>query len=346
VVRYLRTIRTSDFEYPLPPELIAQEPLPERDASRLLWLDRSSATLQHRAFRDLPELLRPGDLLVLNDTRVLPARLVGTRVGGGAAEVLLLREVGAGEWECLVRPGARLKPGARVEFGASLRGEVLKTGANGVRHIAFQSALPLAEAFRRAGRPPLPPYIRKPLRDAERYQTIHARITGSAAAPTAGLHFTPAVMAALRARAIRMAYVTLHVGLDTFRPVEVDDPAAHPIHREWSAIPEETANAVAAARAARGRIVAAGTTVVRSLESRAEEGGTVQAGEGWTDLFIRPGYHFRAVDAMLTNFHLPRSTLLMLVAAFAGLEMIRGAYAEATAERYRFYSFGDAMLIT
>ncbi len=283
---------------------------------------------------------------MLNDTRVLPARLLGTRAGGGPAEVLLLREIGAGEWECLVKPARRLRPGTGIRFGEWLQGEVLKTGADGVRQVAFQSTLPLAEAFQRTGEAPLPPYIRKPLQDAERYQTIYARIEGSAAAPTAGLHFTAAVLDALRAREIRIAWITLHVGLDTFRPVEVEDPARHPIHREWCAVPEETAEAIAATRQAGGRIVAGGTTVVRTLESNAAEAGRAQAGERWTDLFIRPGYHFRAVDALLTNFHLPRSTLLMLVAAFAGLETIRRAYAEAMAERYRFYSFGDAMLIT
>ncbi len=283
---------------------------------------------------------------MLNDTRVLPARLLGTRAGGGPAEVLLLREIGAGEWECLVKPARRLRPGTGIRFGGWLQGEVLKTGADGVRQVAFQSTLPLAEAFQRTGEAPLPPYIRKPLQDAERYQTIYARIEGSAAAPTAGLHFTAAVLDALRAREIRIAWITLHVGLDTFRPVEVEDPARHPIHREWCAVPEETAEAIAATRQAGGRIVAGGTTVVRTLESNAAEAGRAQAGERWTDLFIRPGYHFRAVDALLTNFHLPRSTLLMLVAAFAGLETIRRAYAEAMAERYRFYSFGDAMLIT
>jgi S-adenosylmethionine:tRNA ribosyltransferase-isomerase len=326
--------------------LIAQEPLPERDASRLLWLDRSTGAVEHRRFRELPELLQPGDLLVLNDSRVLPARLLGAQHGGGKAEILLLRPLGPVEWECLVRPGRRLQAGAKVAFGELLEAEIQDGGADGLRRVAFRSALPLDQAFHQIGQPPVPPYIRRPLRDGTRYQTVYARREGSAAAPTAGLHFTPALLERLPQGGVALAWITLHIGLDTFRPVLEEDPNAHPIHREWCAVPAATALAVAQARDHGGRIVAGGTTIARTLESSVDEDGRLTAGGRWTDLFIRPGYQFRAVDALLTNFHLPRSTLLMLVAAFAGLETVRRAYAAAVTARYRFYSFGDAMLIT
>lgn len=292
-------------------------------------------------------MLSPGDVLVLNDTRVLPARLLGRRPDGRQAEVLLLRpSTTEREWECLVRPGRRLKLGTRVEFdGGALQAEVGAESGGGVRLVTFLSTAPLAEAFRQVGEVPVPPYIRRTLTDPERYQTVYARLEGSAAAPTAGLHFTPALLHALRRREIGLAWITLHIGLDTFRPVETDDPSAHPIHREWCAVPVRTARAIAEARANHKRVVAGGTTVVRTLEASTDAAGIVKAGKRWTDLFVRPGYRFRAVDALLTNFHLPRSTLLMLVAAFAGLPLVKRAYAEALAAGYRFYSFGDAMLI-
>jgi S-adenosylmethionine:tRNA ribosyltransferase-isomerase len=292
-------------------------------------------------------MLDPGDVLVLNDTRVLPARLLGRRPDGRPAEVLLLRpSTTEREWECLVRPGRRLKSGTRIAFdGGVLQAEVGAASAGGVRRVTFRSTAPLALAFRQVGEAPVPPYIRQPPTDPERYQTVYARVEGSAAAPTAGLHFTPALLEALGQREIGLAWITLHIGLDTFRPVETEDPSAHPIHREWCAVPLRTAAAIARARAHHKKVVAGGTTVVRTLEASTDAAGVVQAGQRWTDLFVRPGYRFRAVDALLTNFHLPRSTLLMLVAAFAGLPLVKGAYAEAVAAGYRFYSFGDAMLI-
>ncbi len=292
-------------------------------------------------------MLSPGDLLVLNDTRVLPARLLGRRPDGRAAELLLLRPTTAErEWECLVRPGRRLQPGTRIEFDSGvLAADVGPETQSGTRRVAFHSTVPLADAFRQIGRAPVPPYIRRPPADAERYQTVYARVEGSAAAPTAGLHFTPALLRVLEKHGVGLAWITLHIGLDTFRPVETDDPSAHAIHREWCAVSQETAGAIADARANHRRVVAGGTTVVRTLEASGDTAGIVQAGERWTDLFVRPGYRFRAVDALLTNFHLPRSTLLMMVAALAGLPLVKRAYAEAITAGYRFYSFGDAMLI-
>ncbi len=324
--------------------------MPERDASRLLCLSRTSGTITHRRFRDLPSLLVSGDLLVLNDTRVLPGRLVGRRPGGAPAEVLLLRprrEPDEQEWECLVRPGRRLKAGTEITFaGGVLSAEVRGGTEDGIVRVAFHSAVPLAEAFRRVGQAPVPPYIRKLLKEAERYQTVYARAEGSAAAPTAGLHFTHALLEALPTHGIAVAWITLHIGLDTFRRVESEEIEGHPMHREWCTVPEATAQAIATTRARGGRIVAGGTTVVRTLEASVGPAGEVSVGERWTDLFVRPGHRFLVIDALLTNFHLPRSTLLMLVAAFAGLERVRRAYTEAIAARYRFYSFGDAMLVT
>jgi S-adenosylmethionine:tRNA ribosyltransferase-isomerase len=337
-------VRTADFDYELPPELIAQHPPAQRDAARMLVLD--STGLAHRAVRDLPEYLDTGDVLVLNDSRVLPARLIGRRRDGGEAEVLLLRPLpeGAHRWEALIRPARRLEAGSRVHFEDSTLavsiegrdGETATVQLNGV-------ADPLAEV-RRIGQMPTPPYIKERLQDRERYQTVFARAEGSAAAPTAGLHFTPELLSALRNRGVAIAFVTLHIGLDTFRPVRVEDPAEHRIHREWYRIDDDSARATNEARRLGKRVVAVGTTSVRVLESAAIDDG-VAAGEGWTGLFILPGYRFRVVDAMLTNFHLPKSTLLMLVSAFAGRERILAAYAQAIERRYRFYSFGDCMLI-
>src|ERR1700674_1620517 len=338
-------MRTADFDYELPAELIAQHPPAERDEARMLLLDPPGRRT-HRTIRDLPEYLDAGDVLVLNDSRVLPARLIGRRRDGREAEVLLLRPLpeGTHRWEALIRPARRLEPGSQVRFESSALavsveardGETATVRLNGV-------ADPLGEV-RRIGQMPTPPYIKERLRDRDRYQTVYARTEGSAAAPTAGLHFTPKLLAALRDRGVAIAFVTLHVGLDTFRPVRVDDPAEHKIHREWYRIDQACAGPINEARRPGQRGVAVGTTTVRVLESAATD-GSVTAGEGWTGLFIMPGYRFQVVDALLTNFHLPKSTLLMLVSAFAGRDRILAAYDEAIRERYRFYSFGDCMFI-
>jgi S-adenosylmethionine:tRNA ribosyltransferase-isomerase len=340
-------LRTADFDYDLPPELIAQHPLAERDAARMLVVDPSTDRLAHATVRDLPGYLHPGDILVLNDSRVLPARLLGRREDGGEAEVLLLRPVDGDSrrWESLIRPGRRLDPGSKIQFPNSALavtvdergGETAVVRLNGVKD-------PVAEV-RRIGEMPTPPYIKEHLGDPERYQTVFARVEGSAAAPTAGLHFTPELLSAIRERGVAMAFVTLHVGLDTFRPVRVEDPGKHPIHREWFRLEADAARRINEAHQRNSRVVAVGTTCVRVLESAAD-GDVVHPGEGWTDLLILPGHRFRIVDALLTNFHLPKSTLLMLVSAFAGKELIMAAYREAIRERYRFYSFGDCMFIT
>ncbi len=339
-------MRTVDFDYALPQHLIAQHPPPERDAARMLVLDAGGAII-HAGVRELPRFLNPGDLLVLNDSRVLPARLRGRRAGGGEAEVLLLRPADERrhEWEGLVRPGRRLAAGAVVTFeGSPLTAAILEGKGEGVRRIRLDGAAdPLAEV-RRIGEMPTPPYIRERLGEPERYQTVFARQEGSAAAPTAGLHFTPALLAAIRERGASIAFVTLHVGLDTFRPVRVLDPSRHPIHREAFALGAATANAVMEARRRRARVVAVGTTCVRVLETCADD-GAVRPREGWTDLLILPGYRFRVVDGLLTNFHLPKSSLLMLVSAFSGRQRVLEAYAEAIRMGYRFYSFGDSMFI-
>ena len=351
-------LRTSDFVYNLPPELIAQEPLAERDASRLLVLDRRTGATTHDLFRHLGGYLRPGDLLVMNDSRVRPARVWAVKPSGGRLELLILRPTADGDWDALIKPGRRAPVGttftltdrAGQDGETPVRGEVLAKGPDGVTRIRVDG--PLDPALARLGEMPLPPYIhrRLPQADADRYQTTYAAITGSAAAPTAGLHFTSSLLDALRADGIRTATVTLHVGLDTFRPVTEEDPTAHPMHAEWYTVSAETAATIIAAKRRGGRVIAVGTTSVRVLESVAAmpdgwEAATEQGAEGWTRLFIRPGYTFRAVDALITNFHLPRSTLLMLVSAFAGREHVLAAYAEAVRERYRFFSFGDACLI-
>jgi len=393
-------MKTSEFDYFLPPELIAQTPVEPRDASRLLVLERATGQLAHRSFSDVVDYLRPGDLLVGNNSRVIPARLHGVKETGGAVEIFLLRPhstehavqvPGTSEvpgtyripppaWECLVG-GKGLRPGVRVHLqhgilsgatgGSAVEGAerpttrdiiatVLAETETGSRIIAFDP--PVDEWLWDVGETPLPPYIHEPLSDAERYQTVYSRIEGSVASSTAGLHFTPELLIALRERGVRFATVTLHIGLDTFKPVQVENIEDHQIHREWAELPPETARAINETRLNGGRVIAIGTTVVRTLESGAKialgfkpcdeipEGSvcgwqTVAAFAGETDLFIRPGHRFRAVDAMITNFHLPRSTLLMLVSAFAGKEWIDRAYAEAIREQYRFYSFGDAMVI-
>jgi S-adenosylmethionine:tRNA ribosyltransferase-isomerase len=342
--------RTADYGFELPPELIAQHPAERRDQSRLLVLHRSTGQVEHRAFADVVDLVRPGDAMVLNESRVFPARLRGVRPGGGGAEVLLLNPASTADdrtWRALVRPGAKLKPGRTLEIGADLTVEILETLADGNRLVRIHSPLTLDEALQRHGEVPLPPYVRREAtaEDRSRYQTVYARERGSVAAPTAGLHFTPALLAAIEARGVAIARLVLHVGIGTFRPVEVDDPAEHRMHGEWYRVSEEAAATVNRARAGGGAVWAVGTTSVRTLETAADPDGNVRPGEGWTDIFIRPPYRFRAVDRLLTNFHLPRSTLIMLVAALAGREATLAAYREAVEHRYRFFSYGDAMAI-
>lgn len=341
-------MRTNDFNYPLPEALIAQRPAEPRDSSRLLVLDRRTGGIQHKVFRDLPECLRPDDCLVLNDTRVRRARLQGKKLPtGGSVEFFLLRPAGASVWECLVRPAKRLRAGAKAVFRGGLTGTIIEELEGGRRLVEWvpHGGGGLGAALEGAGDVPLPPYIRAALPDGERYQTIYARTEGSAAAPTAGLHFTAATFRSLADRGVRTAQLTLHIGLDTFRPVETEAVEDHTIHSESYTVSEETAACLNQAREAGGRLVAVGTTCVRTLETIVDADGRFQAGSGWTSLFIYPGHAFRAVDAMVTNFHLPRSSLLMLVSAFAGREKVQAAYATAVAEGYRFYSFGDAMFI-
>ncbi len=340
-------MKKSDFYFDLPPELIAQTPLPQRDGSRLLCLDRQSGAMEHRYFYNLPELLRPGDCLVLNDSRVLPARLIGNRVpGGGVCEILLLTQHGDDLWECLVRPGKKLRPGAKVRFGSGeLTAEIVDEVSDGNRLVRFSYDGIFMEVLDRLGEMPLPPYIKEKLEDRERYQTVYCKEPGSAAAPTAGLHFTQPLLAQIRDSGVRVCSVTLHVGLGTFRPVKEENILDHEMHSEYCVIPEETARIVNETRRQGGRVIAVGTTSCRTLESFSEEDGTLRAGSGWTDIFIYPGYRFRCTDALITNFHLPESTLIMLVSALAGRETILQAYREAVARKYRFFSFGDAMFI-
>lgn len=335
----------SDFDYELPEELIAQFPCEPRDASRLLVLDRQSEELQHRRFSDLLDYLIPGDTLVFNDTKVIPARLFGKKAETGAnIEVFLLHRLSYDEWEVLVKPGKKARPGAIIEFSADLRCEVLAVTDFGGRVIKFHFTGVFEEILDRLGQTPLPPYIKETLADKNRYQTVYAREQGSSAAPTAGLHFTEAMLEAVRAKGIATAFVTLHVGLGTFRPVQTDDITTHVMHREYYSISPEAAEQINQAKARGGRIIAVGTTSVRTLESASVD-GQVQSGSGWTEIFIYPGYQFQIIDALVTNFHLPKSTLLMLISALAGKERVLAAYQAAVAEHYRFFSFGDAMLI-
>ena len=344
-----RVLRTSDFDFHLPPEQVAQSPAERRDASRLLVVDRARGELRHRVFSDLVEYVPPGDALVLNETRVFPARLRGRKGTGAAAEVLLLHPHEGEEkvWTALVRPGSKLRPGRRVEVGPELAVEIVDSTPGGERVVRLVTPLGLAEALDRYGEVPLPPYVERSATEAdrERYQTVYARARGSVAAPTAGLHFTPGMLRALEGKGVRLVRLVLHVGVGTFRPVETEDPAEHRMHSEWYSVPAEAAAALNQTRAAGRAIWAVGTTVTRTLESVAAEDGVVHPGEGWTDIFIRPPYRFRAVDHLLTNFHLPRSTLLMLVSAFGGYELLMRAYREAIERGYRFYSYGDAMLL-
>jgi len=341
-------MRVDDFDYELPEELIAQVPLAARDASRLMVLTRRERRVEHRHFRDLPEYLRPGDVLVLNDTRVIPARLAATRPTGGKVEILLLTPRGGDVWECLARPGRRAQVGQTLTFaGGRMTGLVLgKTEYGGrVLQLSATAGLDVDSLVDAVGEMPVPHYIKSRLDRPERYQTVYARERGSAAAPTAGLHFTPELLGQIQRAGVAIARVTLHVGLGTFRPVKTERVEEHVMHSEHYEVPLETAEAVNCARAAGGRVVAVGTTTVRTLESSAGSDGRVMPGTGWTSIFIYPGYVFRAVDAMVTNFHLPKSTLIMMVSAFAGREFVLDAYRRAVAEKYRFFSFGDAMLI-
>lgn len=338
---------TSAFDFHLPPGRIAQTAVEPRDASRLMIVDRAAGTIAHGRFRDIETLIPAGDLLVLNTTRVFHARLLGRRDSGAAAEVLLLKPLGDGTWEAMVSPGGKLRPGRVVHVADGFDVEIVAVTERRTRIVRLRVQGPEGEAIERHGHVPLPPYITRAdvPADAERYQTVYAREEGSVAAPTAGLHFTPRLLDALSARGVLRADVLLHVGAGTFRPVEAEDPAQHVMHEEWYSVSDAAARAVNRAHAAGHRIWAVGTTAVRTLESAAREDGTVAAGDGETRLFIRPGFEFRVVDHLITNFHLPRSTLLMLVAAFAGYDLTMRAYAEAVAREYRFYSYGDAMLV-
>ena len=339
-------MKKSDFYYELPPELIAQTPLGRRDDSRLLRLDRLSGEISHRRFYELPDILKENDCLILNDSRVIPARLFGKRESGGAVEVVLLRDKGDGLWECLTRPGRKTKVGTNLNFGeGKLTATVENEIEGGNRLIRFYYNGIFLEALEKLGKMPLPPYIHEELQDSERYQTVYARASGSAAAPTAGLHFTEELLGVLENRGIGIHYVTLHVGLGTFRPVKTENIEDHEMHAEYCEIPKTTANAVNAARQAGRRVIAVGTTSCRTLESRASDDGHVDEFSGFTNAFIYPGYRFKCIDGLITNFHLPESTLIMLVSALAGRENIHRAYEEAIREKYRFFSFGDAMLI-
>ena len=343
-------MKTSDFDYHLPVELIAQSPIEPRDSSRLMVLTRRTASIEHRCFHDITDYLRDGDVLVFNNSRVIPARLKGKRAGsGGTVEVLLLRRLDADVWETLVRPGKRLRVGAGIEITndsqpeKTIHAEILEAGKDGIRTIRFSDEALLFES----GEVPLPPYIHTPLDNQERYQTIYARVSGSVAAPTAGLHFTPELLGKIECKGVQCLFTTLHVGLDTFRPVTEEDPQEHIIHREYGVVDSKVADELTKAGRDGRRIICVGTTAVRIIEqaARSSRAMEIEPFEGWVDLFILPGYKFRMVDAMITNYHLPKSTLLMLVTAFAGPENIDMAYREAVERKYRFYSFGDAMLI-
>lgn len=339
-------MKTSDFDFELPEELIAQTPLARRDASRLLVLDKTTGARRHLHFYDLPTLLRPGDCLVLNDSRVLPARLIGRRPTGGACEVLLLVDRGENLWECLVRPGRKLRPGAQVIFGdGQLTAVVEEEIEDGKRLVRFRYQGIFLEILEQLGKMPLPPYIKAELQDNERYQTVYSKVVGSAAAPTAGLHFTPELLRQIQEMGVKVCYVTLHVGLGTFRPVKAEEIADHEMHSEFCMVSRETADTINETKKNGGRVICVGTTSCRTIESFAAEDGTMTERSGWTNIFIYPGYRFKVLDALITNFHLPESTLIMLVSALAGRESVLAAYQEAVKLRYRFFSFGDAMFI-
>jgi len=340
-------MKLSDFYYELPQELIAQEPLAKRSSSRLLVLDRNDGSIEHRIFSDIHEYLKRGDCLVLNDTRVIPARLLGVREDtGGKIEFVLLKNIKEDIWEVILKPGKRAKPGSRFSFGdGKLRAEIIEVIEGGNRLVRFEYKGIFQEVLDEVGIMPLPPYITKKLENPERYQTVYARYRGSAAAPTAGLHFTTELLEELKGKGVNLAYLTLHVGLGTFRPVKEENVENHVMHSEYYKIGEETANIINRTVSEGGRIIAVGTTSCRVLETVADKDRHVKASEGWTDIFIYPGYKFKIVDALITNFHLPESTLIMLVSAFAGREKILNAYKTAVDMKYRFFSFGDAMFI-
>ena len=338
--------KTQDYYYDLPEELIAQTPLEKRDTSRLMVLDRKTGEVTHKHFYDILDYLKPGDCLVMNDSRVLPARLLGHRPTGGAVEVLLLRDLGNKCWECLCKPGRKMQVGSEVLFGnGELTATIKAVQEDGNRVVEFHYEGIFLEVLERLGKMPLPPYIKAELQDQERYQTVYSREVGSAAAPTAGLHWTRELLQKAREKGVKTAFVTLHVGLGTFRPVKAENILEHHMHAELCMMSEETAAIINETKANGGRVICVGTTSCRTLESLAKEDGTFEAGSKWTEIFIYPGYAFKAMDGLITNFHLPESTLVMLVSAFAGREHVLEAYAQAVAERYRFFSFGDAMCI-
>lgn len=340
-------MKTSDFYFDLPEELIAQDPLTDRTSSRLLVLDKKTGSTSHHIFRDILDMVGEGDCLVLNNTKVIPARLYGVKEDTGASvEILLLKRIQKDVWECLVKPGKKCRPGARILFGDGiLKGEIKETKDDGNRLIAFEYEGIWEEVLDSLGEMPLPPYITHKLQDKNRYQTVYAKYDGSAAAPTAGLHFTKDLLEQIEAKGVKIAYVTLHVGLGTFRPVKVDDVNNHHMHSEYYEVSEETAALVNQTKAAGGRIICVGTTSCRTVESASTPDGILHAGSGNTEIFIYPGYQFKILDALITNFHLPESTLVMLVSALAGKDQVLAAYEEAIKERYRFFSFGDAMFI-
>ena len=339
-------MKTSDFYYDLPEELIAQTPLEKRDTSRLLALDRRTGEIAHKHFYDILDYLNPGDCLVMNDSRVLPARLLGHRPTGGAVEVLLLRDLGDKKWECLCKPGRKMQVGNEVIFGnGELTATVVEVQETGNRVVQFHYEGIFLEVLERLGKMPLPPYIKEELQDQERYQTVYSREVGSAAAPTAGLHWTKDLLDKAREKGVKTAFVTLHVGLGTFRPVKVEDVTNHHMHSELCMISQETADILNQTKAEGGRIICVGTTSCRTLESLVNDDGSFEPKSKWTEIFIYPGYQFKAMQGLITNFHLPESTLVMLVSAFANREMVLHAYEEAVKERYRFFSFGDAMCI-
>ena len=339
-------MKTHDFWYDLPEELIAQTPLERRDGSRLMVLNRETGEVQHKHFYDIIDYLNPGDCLVMNDSRVLPARLMGHRPTGGVVEVLLLRDLGNKRWECLCKPGRKMQVGSEVIFGdGELTAVVREVREDGNRVVEFRFEGIFLEVLERLGKMPLPPYIKEELQDQERYQTVYSKEVGSAAAPTAGLHFTKELLEKIREKGVNEAFVTLHVGLGTFRPVKAEEVTDHHMHSELCMMTAETANMLNETKRNGGRIICVGTTSCRTLESLVNDDGTFEAKSGWTDIFIYPGYTFKAMDALVTNFHLPESTLVMLVSAFAGREHVLNAYEEAVKQRYRFFSFGDAMFI-
>ncbi len=339
-------MKTHDFYYDLPEELIAQTPLEQRDTSRLMVLNRETGEVSHKHFYDILEYLQPGDCLVMNDSRVLPARLLGHRPTGGAVEVLLLRDLGDKRWECLCKPGRKMQVGSQVIFGdGELRATVVAVREDGNRVVEFHYEGIFLEVLERLGKMPLPPYIKAELQDQERYQTVYSREVGSAAAPTAGLHFTKELLEQIRAKGVKTAFVTLHVGLGTFRPVKAENILEHHMHAELCMMSAETAAILNETKANGGRVICVGTTSCRTLESLVNDDGSFEAKSKWTEIFIYPGYTFKAMDGLITNFHLPESTLVMLVSAFAGREQVLSAYEEAVREKYRFFSFGDAMCI-